>query len=44
MKINNVLSIIAVVKTNETFKEVAESSSKVGSLVGEIATASKEQA
>ncbi|MCK5606587.1 methyl-accepting chemotaxis protein, partial [Candidatus Pacearchaeota archaeon] len=31
-------------KTNESFKEVADKSSKVGSLVGEIAVASNEQA
>ncbi len=33
-----------VTKTNAAFKEVAESSGKVGSLVGEISVASKEQA
>jgi len=33
-----------VAKTNEAFKEVAESASKVGELVGEIAAASNEQA
>nr|MBF0222909.1 hypothetical protein [Desulfobulbaceae bacterium] len=33
-----------VVKTTAGFKKVAESSAKVGSLVGEIATASQEQA
>jgi methyl-accepting chemotaxis protein len=33
-----------VSKTNDAFHEVAESSSKVGTLIGEIATASNEQA
>jgi methyl-accepting chemotaxis protein len=33
-----------VVKANEAFKEVAESSAKVGALIDEIATASQEQA
>jgi len=33
-----------VIKTNEAFTQVAESSSRVGELVGEIAAASNEQA
>ncbi len=41
-KVNNGKKIVE--KANESFKEVAESSTKVGSLVAEIATASKEQA
>ncbi|MCB2181571.1 MAG: chemotaxis protein [Desulfobulbaceae bacterium] len=42
VKVNSGKEIVA--KTNEAFKEVATSSAKVGSLVGEISVASKEQA
>nr|MBF0223803.1 methyl-accepting chemotaxis protein [Desulfobulbaceae bacterium] len=40
-KVNSGKAIVT--KTNSAFKEVAESSAKVGSLVGEISAASKEQ-
>ncbi|MBU0479969.1 MAG: hypothetical protein KKG47_02585 [Proteobacteria bacterium] len=41
VKVNSGKEIVS--RTNAAFKEVAESSSKVGSLVGEISAASKEQ-
>jgi methyl-accepting chemotaxis protein len=42
LKVNSGKEIVA--KTTAAFKEVAENSTKVGTLVGEIATASQEQA
>jgi len=41
LKVNSGKAIVG--KTTEAFKEVAENSTKVGTLVGEIATASQEQ-